>query len=174
MCPNCDHWQIDGEVSLADSQPHMWYGTYMEVRLHPLFRCWLDQLVDQEAGDVDWFEVYVEVMALIAALGEFGRGLGDPESHPVVSAGYDLHALRRTPPTVTMPYADGPPVLRILYGFVTNDDGDEIAVVAIAGDKAALGTAWYQTNLNRAQDRIDQWCQHNPGYKPIIKRGGRR
>ncbi len=146
----------------------------MEVRLHPLFRRWLDELAEQEAGEVDWFEVYVEVMALIAALGEFGRELGDPESHPVVSTSYDIHALRRAPPTSTTPYADGPPVLRILYGFVTSNDGEEIAVVAVGGDKTALGNTWYQANLTRAQDRIDQWCQHNPGYKPIIKRGGRR
>lgn len=146
----------------------------MEVRLHPLFQRWLDLLAQQDDGEVDWFDVYVEVMALIAALQEFGRDLGDPESHPVVSASYDLHALRRTPPTETTPYADGPPVLRILYGFVHDGDGTEIAVVAVGGDKSHLGNSWYQANLTRAQDRVDQWCQHNPGYKPIIKRGGRR
>ncbi len=113
-------------------------------------------------------------MALIAALQEFGRELGDPESHPVVTASYDLHSLRRTPPTATTPYADSPPVLRILYCYVRNQSGQEIAVVAVGGDKSTLGNAWYRANLTRAQDRVDQWCQRNPGFKPVVKRGGRR
>jgi len=146
----------------------------MEVRLHPSFQRWLDEIAGIEDEGVDWFEVYVEVMALIAALGEFGRDLGDPDSHPVVTASYDLHALRRTPPSATTPYADGPPVLRILYCYVSNESGDEIAVVAVGGDKSSLGNAWYQANLTRAQDRVDQWCQHNPGFKPIVRRGGKR
>ena len=147
----------------------------MEVRLHPLFQDWLDRLSTQvQPDDVDWFEVFTEVMALIAALEKYGRELGDPECHPVVTASYDLHALRRTPPTTTTPYADSPPVLRILFGFVSNDDGEEVAVVAIGGDKSSLGNHWYRANITQAQDRIDQWCQHHPTYKPIIKRGGRR
>ncbi len=153
----------------------MCYDTYMEVRLHPLFQDWLDLLsARSEPDNVDWFEVFIEVMALIAALEEYGRELGDPECHPVVTAGYDLHALRRTPPTATTPYADSPPVLRILFGFVRNNKGDEAAVMAIGGDKTKLGNRWYAANITQAQDRIDQWCQHHATYQPIIKRGGRR
>lgn len=147
----------------------------MEVRLHPLFQDWLDELANVNGdNDVDWFEVYAEVTALIAALEEYGRELGDPECHPIVTASYDVHALRRTPPTATTPYAERPPVLRILFGYVRDDQQHEVAVVAHGGDKTHLGNAWYPTNLTRAQDRIDQWCRHNPTYKPIIKRGGRR
>jgi len=63
----------------------------MEVRLHPHFQDWLDQLSTQtQPDDIDWFEVFIEVMALIAALEQYGRELGDPECHPIVTASYDL------------------------------------------------------------------------------------
>ena len=139
----------------------------MDVRLHPLFQDWLEGL----AGSGELSDVYVEVMALIAALEDYGRALGDPECHPVVTASYDLYALRRSPPTGTTPYAAGPPILRVLFGYVRDDNGNEAAVVALGGDKAALGNAWYPANITRAQDRIDQWCQQDPGYKPVIRRG---
>ena len=142
----------------------------MDVRLHPLFQDWLERLADP-TGTGELSDVYVEVMALIAALGEYGRDLGDPECHPIVTSSYDLHALRRSPPTITTPYAYGPPVLRILFGYVRDEDGNDAAVMALGGDKTALGNAWYPANITQAQDRIDQWCQRNPGYKPITNRG---
>ena len=46
----------------------------------------------------------------MSALEQYGRQLGDPECHPVVTASYDMYALWRTPPTATTPYADPPPV----------------------------------------------------------------
>ena len=57
----------------------------------------------------------------------------------MVTARYDIHALRRTPPTATTPYADTAPVLRILFGFVIDDTGLEAVVVLIGGDKTELG-----------------------------------
>ncbi|MDE0699413.1 MAG: hypothetical protein F4Y27_09340 [Acidimicrobiaceae bacterium] len=145
----------------------------MDVRLHPLFQDWLEDLADPSGPD-ELFDVYIEVMALISALEEFGRDLGDPECHPVVTASYDLHALRRSPPTSTTPYAQGPPVLRILFGYVRSEDRQEVAVVALGGDKIWLGNAWYPANVTQAQDRIDQWCQIHPGFKPLMRRGGLR
>ncbi len=146
---------------------HICGRVHMEVQLHPLFKSWLNELADD-------LEVLVEVMALINALEKHGRDLGDPESHPVSTASYDLHALRRFPPTETTPYAEGPPVLRILFGYVQDNSGNELAVVTLGGDKTELGNRWYQANVTQAQDRLDQWCQHNPTYKPIVKRGGLR
>lgn len=140
------------------------------VLMHPNFQDWLEKLASIEGLQ----EVFGEVMALIAALEEYGRELGPPESHPVHGASYDLHALRRTPPTNATPYAQAPPVLRVLYGFVEDQDGNESAVLAVGGDKTRLGNAWYPANITQAQDRIDQWCQHNQGYKPVAKRGGTR
>lgn len=70
-----------------------WSGVVVEVVYHPYF--------------LEWFELAVH-----------GRELGDPESHPVVTSQLGLRALRRTPPTGVTPYAEGPPVIRILYGFV--------------------------------------------------------
>jgi len=140
----------------------------VDVHLHPLFSRWLDELEKHD------FDVWAEVLALINAVQEFGRALGDPECHPVVVARYDLHALRRTPPSVTTPYAQAPPILRVLFGFVSDDEHREVAVVAIGGDKTTLGNAWYPANVTQAEARIDQWCQQNPTYRPIIVRGGSR
>ncbi|MXW57212.1 MAG: hypothetical protein F4X68_01520 [Acidimicrobiia bacterium] len=143
----------------------------MEVRQHPLFNAWLKEL----AGADQLQDVFGEVMALISALENHGRDLEGDESHPVTSTQYDLHALRRNPPTETTPYAAGPPVLRLLYGYVRHHTGHEIheiAVLAIGGDKTRLGNDWYPANITQAEVRIDQWCQQHPGYKPVHKSGG--
>ncbi len=113
-------------------------------------------------------------MALINALEDRGRELEGDESHPVYSTRYDLHALRRNPPTQTTPFADGPPVLRLLYGYVRDHTGQEVAVLALGGDKSRLGNDWYPANIAQAEARIDQWCRNHPGYKPIRKSGGPR
>ena len=99
----------------------------MEVRYHPLFERWLTELADADE------EVFGDVMALLTALEVHGRGLDDEaqeESHPVVTARHDMHALRRTPPSEAAPFATQPPVLRVLYAYCTDGAGEEIAVVA--------------------------------------------
>jgi hypothetical protein len=145
----------------------------VDLFLHPLFDRWLESLVGgEEGGGADWWQVRGEIAALLNALETHGRSLGDPECHEVVSARYDIHALRRTPRTDTTPFADAPPVLRILFGFVVDDTGLEAAVVLLGGDKTELGNRWYPPNLQHAQDRLDQWCRQNPGYRPIVRRGG--
>ena len=68
---------------------------FVEVRQHPYFSAWLVKL----AGTAQLEDVFGEVMALINALETHGRELAGEESHPVFSSHYDLHALRRNPPT---------------------------------------------------------------------------
>lgn len=142
----------------------------MDVLYHPLFERWLAELAD---GDE---EIFGEVMALLVALEHYGRNLDDEtrdESHPIVTARHDLHALRRTPPTQTTPYADRPPVLRIIYGYCARPDDTDVAVVLIAGDKTTLGNSRYPPNIAEAQTRLEHYARHHPELTPIVKRGNR-
>lgn len=120
----------------------------MEVVLYPDVDRWLTRV---EQFDLD---VYAEIVALIDALGTYGRDLGDPESHPAVTSTFDMHALRRTPPSTTAPYADGPPVIRVLYAYCRRPSGDQVAVVLVGGDKTELGNRWYPPNIAEAQRRL--------------------
>lgn len=86
---------------------------------------------------------------------------------------FDLHALRRTPPTDSTPYAVSPPVLRILYAVCGTTAGPEVAIVLVGGDKTALANAWYPTNVGEAERRIDQYCRQDTATTPILKRGNR-
>jgi hypothetical protein len=141
----------------------------VEVRYHPLFERWLEKLAGADE------EVFGEVMALLTALEQHGRNLGDDardESHPIVTARSDLHALRRTPPTQSTPYATDPPVLRIIYGYCRSHD-DEMAVVLVGGDKTTLGSHWYPPHIAEAEIRLGQYCRHYPELTPIVKRGNR-
>ena len=151
-------WHICGKVH------------FVEVRYHPLFERWLAELADADE------EIFGEVMALLTALEEHGRDLDDErreESHPVVTSRYDMHALRRTPPTESTPYADAPPVLRIFYAVCRVDRGSEVAVILLGGDKTELGNLWYTANLNEAEHRLDQYCRQCKDVSPIVKRGNR-
>jgi hypothetical protein len=142
----------------------------MEVQYHPLFEHWLTDLAD---GDE---EIFGEVMALLVALEQHGRGLDDEtrdESHPIATARYDLHALRRTPPTQSTPYATGPPVLRVIYGYCTGPDGTDLAVVLTGGDKTALGNHWYPPNIAESQARLEHYTRQHTDLTPIVKRGNR-
>lgn len=144
----------------------------VDVLLHPLFDSWLRTVAGGDTDDgQDWWEVLADIAALLTALETYGRDLGDPECHEVVSTRFDMHALRRTPPTSTTPYAVGPPVLRVLFAFVADHEGGEAALVLIGGDKTALGNRWYPPHVRRAEDRLEQWCRRNPDYRPITKRG---
>jgi hypothetical protein len=124
----------------------------VEVVVYPVFVTWLDQLLDADP------DVHVDVVMLIEALRIYGRSLSDPESHPVVTSRFDLHALRRTPPSAAAPSAFGPPVLRILYAFCRAVEGEIVAAVLIGGDKTELGNRWYPTNLAEAERRLMVLC----------------
>ena len=141
----------------------------MEVRYHPLFERWLMELAEADE------EIFGEVVALLTALETHGRDLDDErreESHPVVTSRYDMHALRRTPPTDVTPYAERPPVLRILYAVCRAPIGER-AVVLLGGDKTELGNAWYPANVAEAEARLDQYARHHTDTTPIVKRGNR-
>jgi hypothetical protein len=142
----------------------------VEVRYHPLFERWLIELAEADE------EIFGEVMALLTALEDHGRDLDDEnreESHPVVTSRYDMHALRRTPPSEATPYAVGPPVLRILYAICRTDSGDERAVVLLGGDKTTHGNHWYPVHVNEAEARLDNYCRQHSDTSPIVKRGNR-
>lgn len=143
---------------------------HMDLRYHPLFERWLLALAEADE------EIFGEVMALLTALETHGRDLDDErreESHPVVTSRYDMHALRRTPPSEAAPYADRPPVLRVLYAICRASDGGEVAVVLLAGDKTVLGNNWYPANLTEVEARLDNYCRQHPGTSPTVKRGNR-
>lgn len=128
----------------------------MEVLLHPDLDRWLTKV---EQYDLD---VFAEVLALIDALQSLGRDLGDPESHPAVTSKYDMHALRRTPPSAAAPFADRPPVIRILYAFSRRASGEPAAIVLVGGDKTDLGNRWYPPNIVEAERRLLIYAgQHN-------------
>lgn len=124
----------------------------MEVVAYPAFVVWLDRLLEADP------DVHTDVFMLIEAVRIYGRLLSDPESHPVVTSQFDLHALRRTPPSVAAPSAFGPPVLRILYAFCRTVEGEIVAAVLIGGDKTELGNRWYPTNLAEAERRLLVLC----------------
>jgi len=99
-------------------------------------------------------EVAGDIQALIDALERHGKALGDPESHPVAMSKQGLRALRRTPPTDVTPYAVGPPVIRVLYGFVDKGGGQLAAVLLLGGDKTSLQSDWYPLNVAEAERRL--------------------
>ena len=47
-------------------------------------------------------------------------------------------------------------MLRMVFGYVTDNAGSEIAVLVVGGDKTRLGNRWYPANVARAQARIDE------------------
>lgn len=92
----------------------------MDLQYHPLFERWLEELAEEDE------EIFGEVMGLLTALELYGRVLGDEqreESHAVVTSRFDMHALRRTPPSQAAPYADSPPVLRNSLRDLSNKRG---------------------------------------------------
>ncbi|MGC8514108.1 MAG: hypothetical protein ACP5P1_13910 [Acidimicrobiales bacterium] len=65
-----------------------------------------------------------------------------------------LRSLRRAPPTSVTPDAEGPPAIRLLYGFVAPVRGELRAVLLLGGDKTDLGNRWYPTNLAEAERQL--------------------
>jgi hypothetical protein len=120
----------------------------VEILYQSDFTSWWEDLVKWN------IEVAGEVQALIDALERHGRGLGDPESHPVTTSKLGLRALRRTPPTDVTPYADGPPVIRVLYGYVDKGNGQLAAVLLLGGDKTSTRNEWYPLNVAEAERRL--------------------
>lgn len=120
----------------------------MNVEQHPQFVAWITGYT----GDLDLFG---ELVALMSALETLGTAIftGHDECHPVVTSPY-LHALRRTPPTETTPYATRPPVIRMLFAVVTTPDNTPSAVMLVGGDKTTLGNLWYPPHVAQAHQRL--------------------
>lgn len=138
----------------------------MEVGYHPAAAMWLEEI----AADEELIEVFGEVMALIGALEQLGRSLEGEETSPIVSSQYDMHELRRTPPSATAPYALHPPIIRILYAFFRSPRPDPVAVILLGGDKAKLGEDWYRTNVPASERRLEEYARRHPELKPIRRR----
>ena len=100
-------------------------------------------------------EVAGQVQSLIDALERHGTQLGQPEAGPIAGSNLKLRALRRSPPTATTPYAEGPPFLRMLYGFVDKGEGETAAVILLGGDKTVTGNDWYPLNIVEAERRME-------------------
>jgi len=122
--------------------------TAVDLSYHPLFIAWLTSLMEVS------LEVGGEVQALLDALERHGQALGDPEAHAVVTSKLGLRALRRTPATDVTPYADRPPVLRVLYGFARPQRASIQAVILLGGDKTELGSRWYPPAVAEAESRL--------------------
>lgn len=138
----------------------------MEIQYHPAAEKWLAEI----ATDVELVEVFGEVMALITALEKYGRSLEGEETSPIVSSRFDMHELRRTPPSTTLPYAEGPPVIRILYAFCQRQNAGPVAVILLGGDKADLGEDWYLSNVPVSERRLEEYVRRHDELKPLGRR----
>jgi hypothetical protein len=138
----------------------------VEIQYHPAAEMWLAEF----ASDEELIDVFGEIMALITALERYGRSLEGEETSPIVSSRFDMHELRRTPPSETLPYADSPPVIRVLYAFCQRQTADPVAVILLGGDKADLGEDWYLSNVPVSERRLEEFVRRNNELKPLGRR----
>lgn len=142
------------------------------VHLHPAFVVQYELLCQDE----EQLEVAGEVTELVEALRQFGHEIegeaADDVSHRVYTSSFRMFALRRTPPTVHTPYAEGPPVLRIPYvWFVDDQNGEEVCVVMFIGDKTGLGNTWYPKAIAKVEgELIPSWTRAHPKHRPLRRR----
>lgn len=150
-------------------------GHVAEVHYHPEFVRQLEELATKAESDNWLMELLGEVMALLRALEDHDHDIEgyQPEdaSHPIVTSRFRTFALRRTPPTVHTPYAEGPPILRIPYVWFDRPDGSEVAVVMLIGDKTQRGRDWYPWAVRQIEDTmIGQWHRRHPDHRAQVKR----
>lgn len=101
-----------------------------------LVKDWLLELDDKS---------YVQVIAAIELLQEYGPGLGRPVVDSVVGSRHkNMKELR--------PGSSGRSELRVLFAF----DPGRMAVLLAAGDKAGRWQQWYRLNIPIADDRLDR------------------
>jgi hypothetical protein len=141
------------------------------VHFHPTFADQFARLADND----DTIEIAGEISGLLTALESRGHLIERSDiSHPVNSARYDIHALRRTPPNEICPYAEGPPVIRIFYAWFTDlASGGEVAVLFEMGDKSLSTTPnqWYVPIINRIEtSSIPTWERQHPSHRARIRR----
>lgn len=145
------------------------------VEYHPKFASQYEALAALADESDEYMELFADVSALLHALEEFGHRIEghDPDdaSHPIVMSRFAMFALRRTPPTQFTPYAYDPPVLRIPYVWFDTADGDEVAVVMVAGDKASSTYDWYRAMVRLIEGTmIPQWQHRHPAHTARVKR----
>lgn len=142
---------------------------------HPTFVRQLRELSAVAVAEDRYMDLLGDVVALVGALEEHGHHIegyqdGDA-SHPIVTSRFELFALRRTPPTIYTPYAASPPVLRIPYVWFDVEDGGEVAVVMLVGDKTKLGNEWYPRAVRQIEGTmIGEWRQHQPSHRAQVRR----
>lgn len=139
----------------------------MRLVLHPLFVAWVRAAKAETVFGKATQTVIEDVAALLTALGRYGRTLGLEESRRIVSSSVDMHELRRTPPSDTLPDAVTPPVVRVLYAFAIGDGG-EVAIVLHGGDKSGRGNDWYDDFVPLAEDRYRSFCATH-GYQEVTR-----
>lgn len=110
-------------------------------RLHPYFLEWFGESVLSDMFVADGAH------GCTAAL--WGSG-GSPGGDITVGA---EGASPYTAAAVT-PYAEGPQVIRTLYGFAAPVQQEMRAVLLLGVDKTDLGNRWYPTNLADAERRL--------------------
>jgi hypothetical protein len=142
------------------------------LEFHPTFAAQYEQLCrDEDAADLAG-----EITALLDALETHGHDIegeaSDDPSHPIVTSRLHMFALRRTPPTIPTPYADGPPVVRIPYvWFFDADLAEQGAVVMLIGDKTGLGNLWYPRHVTVIETvLVPEWERHRPTHKALTRR----
>lgn len=122
----------------------------MEIKFHPNVLETLATMAEQD------FDVYEDVIMLINALGDHGKILTnvDTDECHAVRNSPTLYALRRTPPSATLPNALRPPVLRILFAYVHDAELNESAIMLHVGDKTSRGNDWYPSAIGTAEKRL--------------------
>lgn len=150
-------------------------GAVATVTFHPMFIRQLRELNAVAATDDLCMDLLADVSALIGALEKYGHEIEgyqpDDASHPIVVSRFRLFALRRTPPTVYTPYAGHPPVLRIPYAWFDVEEGGEVAVVMLVGDKTRLGNRWYPRVVRQIEGTmIGEWHRRHPGHRVQVRR----
>jgi hypothetical protein len=122
----------------------------VEILFHPKVLDTLTTIAEED------FDVYEDVLMLINALQDHGRSITnvDTDECHAVRSSPRLYALRRTPPSATLPHAMRPPVVRILFAFVHDADLNESAIVLHLGDKTSRGNDWYPAAISTAEKRL--------------------
>jgi hypothetical protein len=88
---------------------------------------------------------YEQVVAALELLADRGPALGRPLVDSVVGSRHkNMKELR--------PGSSGRSELRVLFAF----DPDRLAILLVAGDKAANWQKWYRTNIPLADDRFTE------------------
>lgn len=145
----------------------------VEVILHEAVSGWLRSFATASGVSFHNEQAADGIGRLLRELEQSGRELSTRQSKPIEDTEYDLHELRwpdrsrgRGPRS-----RSGVPVVRLLYAYCTSPSG-ETALVVSAGNKLATTdpATWYDDHVTAAEQRLNDWCDENPPYQPIMRR----